>query len=289
MNHSDVTIGQTLEAFKSQTADKAPILRGWLLDSNGPMRQIHNSYARCVELLNDDLLLSNDWDECDGSPDKRKAKRRKTTGSRKKKRDEDACHYKAFVHQAGQVWILDGLETNPVSLGEATEETWIPLALQGIADKMAVAGDMVNVLAVCQSSVVALRNELCVNVKTVSALRDSLPIEDQPPKAEGRIYGQDMDDDAGTRSKYGLPANWFEKTQPDEDVLASAPTVEEKKTTIRQLETEQTRIQSEFAQEMDVIAREEELCSGRKKDFSPVVHRWAKKLAERSALQGLVG
>lgn len=286
MNRADVPIGKTLQSFKTQTADKAPFLRGWLLESNAALRQIHNSYARTIELLNADLLIANDWEECDGSADKHKNKRRRTN-SRKNNQNESAGHYKAFVHQGGQVWVLDGLEANPVSLGEATEATWIPTALQGISDKMAVAGDMVNVLAVCQSPIAVLRKELLVNLKTLAILHASLPDEQQSLRNPNRIYADDVED--AILSGYGVSRHQLRTARANIDVVTTATSREAKKEAIKLLETEQARIQSEFSQEMSAIAREEELCAGRKKDYSPVIHRWVEKLAERSVLQGLIG
>lgn len=286
MNRAEFPVGKTLQAFKAKTADKPPFLRGWLLESNASLRQIHNSYARTLELLNADLYMANEWEECGGLPEKPKNKRRRTN-SRKKNQDENAGHYKAFVHQGGQVWVLDGLESNPVSLGEATEETWIPLALQGIADKMAVAGDMVNVLAVCQSPIAALRKELLVNLKTLAILHAALPDEEQQSLRDpSRIYADEVDD--ATLSRHGVTRNQLRTARVNIDIVTTATSSSAKKAAIKLLETEQARIQSEFSQEMSAIMREEELCAGRKKDFSPAIHRWVERLAERQALQGLV-
>lgn len=286
MNRRDVPIGKMLQLFKAQTADKSPFIRGWQLESNASLRQIHNSYARSVELLNSDLLLANDFEECDGDPE-RPNKRRRTTSSRKKNQQENAGHYKAFVFQGGQVWILDGLEANPVSLGEATLETWIPIALQGIAEKMAVAGEMVNVLAVCHSPIATLRKELCRNIKTLAILYAALPLDQLPERAPNRIYIDNVTPEI--LSRYRITRNHVNTARMEVDIVTQATSTDAKKEAIKLLETEQARIQSEFAQEMSTIEREEELCAGRKKDYSPAINRWVEKLAERQILQSLVG
>lgn len=287
MNQHSVPIGKTLNTFKAHTAEKSPFLRGWLLESNASVRQIHNSYARTVELLNADLLIANDWEECDGDADKPKSKRRRLN-PRKKNPDETAGHYKAFVHQGGQVWVLDGLEADPISLGEATEETWISIALQGIAEKMAVAGDMVNVLAVCRSPIAALRKELLVNLKTLAVLYASLPLDVQSSITNpDRLYIENMNEPM--LQKYGVNRNQVRTARVNINVVTNATSTDAKKEAVKLLETEQARIQSEYAQETGVIQREEMLCAGRKKDFSPAINRWVEKLAERQVLQGLVG
>lgn len=320
MNQPSITLGPDLTAFRSSTAHLGPTMRGWVLETNPSLRQVHNSYARCLEHLNADLLVSNEYEDCGGWPadedtnnsngnininnnnnnnkqkptaTKRARKTISAATSRKRRRaDEDANHYKAFVHVGGQVWVLDGLEENPISLGPATADSWIETALTGIQTRLAAADDMmVNVLAVCQSPTVKLREELLANIRTLSALRAALPACARPDKIDGRLY---LDDNGGgldeaVLASYGVTRAQLDAAAPDASVLDHALIDKDKVVAIRQLQTEQARIQSEFMQEMGDVQRDEEQCSGRKKDFSNAIHRWVKKIAERGALQSLVG
>lgn len=276
MNQPAVDLGPGLSAFRRRTAALSPPLRGYLLDSDEPVRRVHNSFARCLEHLNADLLLSNEYDDCGGWPEeepaKKPAKKRKASASSRKKRkhDDDACHYKAFVFVAGQVWVLDGLETAPVPLGPAAPETWVSVALRGIADRMAVAGDMVNIMAVCASPRAALRRELLANVRTQAALHASQPA------------GLDL-------ARFGLTPEDLEAAEPDRDVVDRARDPDAARAALEVLRVEQMRIVSEYRQADEEIAHEEALCGGRKRHYGGVVHMWAKKIAERGGLQGLLG
>lgn len=292
MNSPDVHLGDKLDQFKAATQDLPSVLRGYRLDSDKELRTKHNAFARRIELLNADLLLSNEYDDCKGVPEteekptkgrgSRRVKTKKRTVRKKPRHDEDACHYKAFVPLGGQVWILDGLEYNPVSLGEASAETWIPLAMEEIVKKIEVAGEMVNILAVCQSPVAALRKELAVNIKTLSAARAAVSGDAKPDKAEGRFYLEDIDE--AQLAKYGVAWAMLDEAEPDSSALTDQVNLD----TIRQLEAEQGRICSEYWQEMEMVGQDEERCTGRKKTFTPAANLWLRKLAEHGVLERLL-
>lgn len=323
MNKPDVNLGSDLTAFKATTASLAPPLRGWLLDENPVLRQKHNAYARCLEHLNADLFLSNEHEDCGGWPDEdvkkktsptststKKRSRKPTTAaatSRKRRRaaTEDACHYKAFVFSGGQVWVLDGLEDRPTSCGPATPETWMLVALDAIQAKVldaAGADDMrVNILAVCSAPTAALRTELRASVRTLSRMRASLAPGTRPPRRDGRLYLDDDGDDDDYRlgdaalEPYGLTLAQLREDDDDDEnrngkeTTAADADDEARRAAVAALELEQARIQSEYRQEVGQTAHEEEQCSGRKKDYGQVVHRWVRKIAERGSLQGLLG
>lgn len=317
MNKPSVQLGASLTEFKAATAPLAPFLRGYLLDSNTSLREVHNAHARRLEHLNSDLLVSNEYEDARGMIDseddeatqkKKEAQARKRnttsankkrarkpaagTSSKKKRRvDDDACHYKAFVFAESQVWVLDGLSENPISLGPTDESNWVYLALSAIQAKMLDAGDMVNVLAVCQSPTVALRAELLTNIRTLSSLRNALPEAARPAKNPARLYLDDDLNDEATLSKYGTTRASLDEAEPDKAVLGNAGDDDAAKiiAVLETLETEQARIQGEYTQEMRDVAHEEERCEGRKRDYGQLLHRWVKKIAERGGLQGLVG
>ncbi len=81
-----------------------------------------------VDLAAEDLLLDNKYEVAEKKKSKRdqrqkKAKKstaRKSTTSRKKSDLETAFHYIAYVPVNGQVWELDGLETQPLCIGTKT-------------------------------------------------------------------------------------------------------------------------------------------------------------------------
>ncbi|KAK8034531.1 Ubiquitin carboxyl-terminal hydrolase 2 [Apiospora rasikravindrae] len=186
MNATDPGFGPELTEFKAATADLPPPHRGLMLDKNDFIRGIHNSAARRLDLLSEDLLLDNKLEEWEkeqkrkGSNAKKKAATRKTSGSgnkkkppRKRKRDiEIANHYIAYVPVAGRVWELDGLEAKPLchgtystpeSPGCSTKDNeliqpWLHIAASAIAARMEASVDAqlnYNLLAVCDAPLVA--------------------------------------------------------------------------------------------------------------------------------------
>ncbi|PSR92343.1 hypothetical protein BD289DRAFT_481091 [Coniella lustricola] len=352
MNKPTVQLGTDLTAFKSETASLPPLLRGFLLEGNQALRRVHNSYARCMEHLNADLLLANEFDESGGWPDKdppatnnttkSTSPRQSSTSNHKKKRKsstatansppskkaaprrprrrrrravEDACHYKAFVHVADHVWVLDGLEAKPVSLGPANADSWVRVAVEDIAHRIAVAGDMVNVLAVCESPQLGLRRELCTNIKTLSTVYASIPASSRPELDPNRLYikppsiSSSIDAVPASKTKsqscqheaidsldptlmadFKITPTQIHQTQLDGTTLEKTPdTLQEQIDLVQSLQTQQARIASDYLQVDHEIGLEQELCSGRKRDYGSVVHVWARKLAERGELQSLIG
>lgn len=187
MNAADPGFGPELTEFKAATADLPPPHRGHMLDTNDFIRGIHNSAARRLDLLSEDLLLDNKFEEWEkeqnrkaSSATKKKPAGRKTSGNgnkkkppRKKRRDLDiANHYIAYVPMAGRVWELDGLEAKPLCHGtystpqspegenEDNElmQPWLHIALSAIAARMEASADAqlnFNLLAVCNAPLVS--------------------------------------------------------------------------------------------------------------------------------------
>ncbi|KAI3396048.1 hypothetical protein diail_544 [Diaporthe ilicicola] len=293
MNSPEVQLEAKLSEFKETTQDLSSFQRGYRLESDASMRTIHNAYARRLELLNADLLMSNEYEECKGvpkadEPPKNRGKRKTKAQKRpnpKKKRNDDACHYKAFVPLDGKVWILDGLEWNPVCLGEASAETWIPLAIEELVRKLAVAGDLSSILAISQSPTVALRKELAVNIKTLSAARAAVSDDARPEPVEGRFYLESADE--AQLRQYGLTLAILDEADPDESRVAGTDDAS-KLELVRLLETEQARIKSEYNQEMGLIHEVEESCTGRKNNYMPLANKWVEKLAKLGVLERLL-
>lgn len=296
MNQPSIVLGPTLASFKAETAPAAPLVRGYRIDSHPFIRQTHNAFARRMEHLNADLCLQNEWEDEGGDPDAAAAKRKKKQASATKRRvppkkkakksEDDVCHYKAFLFQGGQVWVLDGLEENPVPLGPATEHTWLGLALDGINAKMQDAGELVNVLAVCRSPRHGLRAQLLANIAQLSTVCAALPVDERP----------DMDQDRICQLSNGKPISddklaTFHITRDDLDLALADAAVNPPSGSVanlRMLEAEQARLQADYTMEVINGQGEEARAEERKQDFGAAIHKWVEKLAEKKALQGLV-
>lgn len=186
MNASDPGFGPELTEFKAATANLPPPQRGQMLDTNDFIRGIHNSAARRLDLLSEDLLLDNKFEEWEkeqvkkAASTKKKTINRKASGNgnkkkppRKKKRDiETANHYIAYVPVAGRVWELDGLEAKPLCHGTFSApdvqhggggdneliQPWLHIASSAIAARMEASADAqmnYNLLAVCDAPLIS--------------------------------------------------------------------------------------------------------------------------------------
>lgn len=113
MNVPDLDLGENISSFKKVTQLLKPAYRGQKLSENEYIRNLHNSFARRMDILNADLALSNEV-----SAWKKRRKMKKKPGRNKAKSDEEpGFHFIAFVPIEGVVWRLDGLQRQPVSLG----------------------------------------------------------------------------------------------------------------------------------------------------------------------------
>ena len=74
-----------------------------------------------IDLTSEDLLLDNKYEAYEKLKgqrnQKQKTKKKAAATSSKKAQMENAFHYIAYVPVGGQVWELDGLETQPRCIG----------------------------------------------------------------------------------------------------------------------------------------------------------------------------
>lgn len=322
MNQPEVSLGPLLTAFKVSTAPVSPVERGYILDSHPLIRSAHNVFARRLEHLNADLTLKNVFDEEEGDPDaalvkrnsklKRQAtknpKRRPSTNAsqppkKKVKPNSEVCHYKAFLFTLGQVWVLDGLEPNPVSLGHATAETWTDLALSTIRAKMdAALGEYFSVLAVCPAPTRRLRNELLANITGLRAARRLLAEQScgvPPPRQPEKLYWDPDDTDHVTDDEHALAGFGITRTDLEDvgtpAILPTAPAERDEvlgsgvsRDQVHKLEAAQTDLVVAYNTEVMNAESEAERCKERKQDFGAAIHAWVSKLAAKKALQALV-
>ncbi|KAL6721099.1 hypothetical protein ACLMJK_000199 [Lecanora helva] len=125
-NIPNLEIGDNLQAFKDFSATFSPALKGDAIGNFEFVRLIHNSFARKMDMLNADLILKNE------ATSKAKGKKRKADEDE----SEPGFHFIAFMPVEDQLWKLDGLERQPMSLG-AFEDDWLRQAGNDIEARMA--------------------------------------------------------------------------------------------------------------------------------------------------------
>ncbi|CBX98366.1 hypothetical protein LEMA_P097750.1 [Plenodomus lingam JN3] len=213
MNSAEVQIGEHLSQFKDFTRDLTPYQRGEALASFDFVKRIHNSFAKKMDILVSDKLLSykvsretrlraqEEQDKQDkeaatisNKSNKRRGTTSTSTKSKSKSRrrastvsvttensaeahEETSHHFIAFVPTGTEVWKLDGLDHQPTSMGQfdpAKGETWLSAVSDTIASLMAAGDDDYGVVALTQSPLRALRERASVVYNTMVNIDDFL-------------------------------------------------------------------------------------------------------------------
>ncbi|RMZ82308.1 hypothetical protein DV738_g1818, partial [Chaetothyriales sp. CBS 135597] len=137
MNHPELDLGEDLNAFRSLTQPMNPLERGWELDRNDKIRDVHNSFGTDIDRAKVDYKLQQDFQEAKKQAkeaERRSKKKGGANGSRKKRKqredesveEENGFHFIAYVPVAGAVWKMDGMERLPRKLGDITPgDSWI--------------------------------------------------------------------------------------------------------------------------------------------------------------------
>ncbi|ORY60893.1 uncharacterized protein BCR38DRAFT_412000 [Pseudomassariella vexata] len=298
MNTPDPRFGNEMQQFKDETNDALPPRRGHMLDTNDFIRGVHNSVARRLDLLSEDLILQSKYEDQHKSlqrnkrsmkGNKKTSKKASTTNKKPKKVDPDACnHYIAYVPLNGKVWELDGLEANPLCLGEHEEGNWLGRATEAIQTRMAVYENLTyNILALCQSPQVSLVDKLATNVACAQNLDTlfrlnpawTLPspftIFTDPKLSEFNLTRAQVDSKP-------LPESFVAKTRGGDF------SVEQAQRMMNELSLEQQSIETDYAEELanhdEAIAK----IQGRQRDYTPLIHTWVRLLSQAGVLKGLI-
>ncbi|KAI3319906.1 cysteine proteinase [Xylariaceae sp. AK1471] len=294
MNTHAVKLGPELEEFRNMTQALPPPHRGHALDTNDFIRVIHNSVARRNDLVSEDLLLDN---KCEAA-----SKRRKAPAARKKKSSKPAkrtyepgtYHYIAFVPVDGQVWELDGLESMPLCLGPYTSnvmDSWLNIASEAIQMRMARQDDeflSFNLLAICQSPLLTITQELATSLATAKALDDVVsggsswnvpnPWSHFP---DDRLARFNLTRDQILAEYSPRPSFETEISDPRFNLAAAQKLAEE-------LCAEQEALEAQYVAEVATVEEAVEMIRARQRDYTPAVHQWLRVLAEKGVLRELI-
>ncbi|GAP89867.1 putative ubiquitin carboxyl-terminal hydrolase protein [Rosellinia necatrix] len=303
MNAHAVKFGPELEKFRNTTKPLPPPRRGHALDRNDFIRAIHNSVARRNDLLSEDLLLDNKFEE---ALKKKSAVRRRKSSSRPRKRDYEpgTYHYIAFVPVDGQVWELDGLENMPLCLGPYAPDapdTWLGIASNAIQTRMSRQNDeflSYNLLAVCQSPLLALSRDLAASLATAKALEDAVAVAVAGNPSSPSLWdgaGATWTDFADDRlARCGLTRERIlADFAPDASRLgnssgSSALDPAAARALAAELRAEQAALEARYVDEAATADEAVDMIRARRRDYTPAVHHWVRLLAEKGVLRELI-
>ena len=123
-NHEELNLGQRLNNFRATTLNLSPKERGLALDQFDHVRDVHNSFATDIDIMNVDTRLREDVIEAAKKQKRLEQERNRKTKKRRKRvshdRDDDppGFHFIAYVPVGGSVWRMDGMECFPRKIGK---------------------------------------------------------------------------------------------------------------------------------------------------------------------------
>ncbi|KAK3346274.1 ubiquitin thiolesterase-like protein [Lasiosphaeria hispida] len=287
MNAEGLALGEKLRRFKQQSIDLAPPLRGNLITNSAWIRVAHNSFARRLDLLNAALSLHNDVD------DDKKPKRAKSSSARHKKKKpptDAAYHFIAFVPVGRTVWQLDGLEAKPLRIDDFDEEQhWTSVARPVIEARMMQYETeqlSFNLLALCGDHLASIRRDLAINIRCIEEL------DSRWRNSPGWL---DLDTGDGNLKEYQLEpedVKILSDGTPElldfyKTVCAVLVQVTEALEHRQRLWEDQTHIRTAYTAELALQDQKTANAPGRKKDHTPAIHEWVKRLVDHGVLAQL--
>ncbi|KAG9249168.1 ubiquitin carboxyl-terminal hydrolase [Calycina marina] len=294
MNSPEVDVGNNMVAFKAETQKVKPSIRGQKLGQHEFIRNIHNSFARRMDMLNSDLALSNEFEAWERAKKRPKKMSKKSSPSKpKKKISKDAgFHFVAYVPIDGAVWRLDGMQKKPIMIGPF-KNNWLSIARDHIQAHIAqyADGDLnYNLLSLCRSPLCTLSEQLASNIKSIAVLERILA-EQSPdwklflPDGEGKNLKLEPN------AVYRITQRTVDEATPfavanQEKLEVFAPTE------LGELRTKWMRAQAglelQCMEETVAISLEDEKAERRKHDYTPVIYNSIKSLAEQGLLREIV-
>ncbi|KAH7369914.1 hypothetical protein BKA65DRAFT_487322 [Rhexocercosporidium sp. MPI-PUGE-AT-0058] len=294
MNIPGLDLGENLQNFKEATQKLKPAYRGKRLGDNQFIRGIHNSFARKIDILNADLCLKHEyekWVKTNKNPPK-KAPAKKSKAEKKQDDDEPGYHFIAYVPIRGEVWRLDGLQREPVKLGDCGDD-WIDVASANIMQRALQYQDdgvEYSLMSLCKSPTRAGMEEMAVNMRLVQALEKTLDetIPDWKVYIESRTAATIED----LLKTCKLTQDLVDRATPSEFDQAKLDTAGGDPAKIMDLYTdlvkEQDHLRSAYMQEVGMIGQEDEQALKRKVDHTPIIYKAMQALAGAGVLRDIV-
>lgn len=303
MNNAEVDIGEYLTQFKDFTQDMNSVQRGEAFASFDFVKKIHNSFAKQMDILENDKHLATKAKRAERLKDQPKKPKNKTTASRSRRPSADSAasndstssfeenghHFIAFVPVGTEVWKLDGMDAQPTSVGAFDPdagETWLSAASETINLLMAAGDDDYGVVAVSQSPLSPLRREAALTINTIEAVQSRLKdlsqtwqlfvVDDSPPPSPTALRISEQ-----LLSLNPVPEATAEQiaTENLEDSLFRRSVLVE----------ELGRVAANIVAEMGVEVSEEEKARMRRFDSGPVLKVWLEMLASNGYLEENLG
>ncbi|ODA83386.1 hypothetical protein RJ55_01900 [Drechmeria coniospora] len=302
MNADEVELGDQLQAFKDSTRELPAPFRGHRVGSNSFIRTAHNSFVKRMDQLSADLFLADEAEAARVKP----AKKRPTTAKKRKKRQSQATskgkpeadygfHFIAYVPANGHVWELDGMRTKPRRVGPIDSVDWTTTAGIRIQERIQQYDGTQNefsLLALCRSPLVVLRARIATALAELGHFQDQIHgnamFAELVPLLEGVLDLQNPVE----LGEFGLQeSDIVEAEVPVSrkmEIWQPGRTMEEAYAMHEELTSVAKSALAKYRQETFALVDDKERVHGRRRDYTPVLYHWMKKLAEKGVLEDVI-
>lgn len=298
MNSPDGQIGEHLSQFKDFTKDLNPFQRGESFASFDYIKKIHNSFAKKMDLLENDKHLAYKVSRAKHRKELYAKPKNKTTKRRNRRASTDSAatndsaeafeenchHFIAFVPVNNEVWKLDGYDKQPTSMGSFEKtggETWLSNVSDTIATLMAAGDDEYGVLAITQSPLHNLKKQVSLVSNTMQCVESRLEVVD--PSWKSFLLDDRTPDSTSTLHDQELlasnPVPTVLKSQIDAELL---PDLLDRRAHLVELSQ---RLDAEISIEVQEEAEQNLRAAQRRYDCGPVIKKWLGMLAENGHLE----
>ncbi|KAI9717421.1 MAG: hypothetical protein M1812_004773 [Candelaria pacifica] len=282
-------LGVPLEQFRLSTQKLTPVARGDCIGDSDFIKNIHNSFARKMDMLDSDLYLK-------GKATKKRSKTRKEPAPVND--DDVGFHFIAFVPVEGQVWKLDGLEKQPQMLGRYSTSDWLDLVKPFIETCIAKYEEghiQFSLLALVKDPIIDLSRSLARTGQVAQALFSRLD-EVQPDWRN--FVATPTDDEASVEDmvmvcvspQFGVDQAAIDNASIDARTLASLRTsCPSSLMALRQeLVYQQANLRASITAEEASFRADQQRAAERRHDYGPLIQRWLRLLVENGSLRTLV-
>ncbi|KAJ5930741.1 hypothetical protein N7466_006234 [Penicillium verhagenii] len=277
-NIPDIDLGENLQHFKEFTKTFTPALRGDAINNFEFVKRVHNTFARKMDILNADLQLKTE------ATSKKRHKGQDTNDS------DGSFHFIAFMPVMGQVWKFDGLERQPQSLGECSEDDWLEVARPNILDRMAAyEEDQIefSILGVVRDPLHDLIRQLAINVRSLQMLNARLTSSATPVLPDGITSLSEFKETVlDSDLSYGLGHEEIDAAVVPE--MTSSEASPGFAAELEELREAQGELRVRIREEQQSQRIDEDHARGRRYDYGPALRTWLRFLARKQVLAELV-
>lgn len=282
MNNNKVEIGEHLQQFKDFTKDFNPYQRGDAIASFDFVKKIHNSFAKKMDMLEADKHLSYKVKRSKRMLNEKKARRKSTdsaaTDDSAESNENDAHHFIAFIPVGNEVWMLDGLNYQPINMGSfdvKQGQKWVSVAIDSITAITAGEDGDYTAFTIGPAKLPSLRKQACLALNHIKS-------------TERRLDNISPDWKSFTIDEQIVPSS---QMLGIEDQLSAHPTPDALAATIDSEETQDLlerrtrvledlqRLTTSIISEVQEEADNARIAAQAQFDYAPVIKLWAEMLA----------